>query len=54
MIEPRFVDNDKFGLIGYLTKKEIEFNHLLDLADMGKRQATSQAKTLDLIEGILV
>jgi hypothetical protein len=54
MLEPRFVDNDKFGLIGYLTKKEIEFNHLLDLADMGKRQATKQAKTLDLIEGILV
>lgn len=54
LIEPRFIDGNKFGMIAYLTKKRIEFNHLLDLADMGKRPETAKAKTLDLIEGILV
>ena len=54
LIEPKFVDNNKFGLIAYLTKKHIVFNHLLDLADMGKRQSTVKAKGLELVEGILV
>jgi hypothetical protein len=54
IIEPRFIDDNKFGLIAYLTKKHIVFNHLLDLADMSKRKSTQKAKGLDLIEGILV
>jgi hypothetical protein len=54
LIEPRFIDGNKFGLVGYLVKKHLIFNHLLDLADMGKRQATQKAKALDLVEGILV
>lgn len=53
IIEPRFIDDNKFGLIAYLTKKHIIFNHLLDLADSQKRVNTCKARGLELIEGIL-
>jgi len=53
LIEPRFIDGNKFGIIAFLTKKKIEFNHLLDLADMSNRVNTQKARGLELIEGIL-
>lgn len=54
IIEPRFVEADKFGVLAYLCKKKIEFNHLLDLGEAVRRVQTTQARGLELIEGILL
>jgi hypothetical protein len=52
LIEARIVDESKFGLIGYLTRKHIVFNHLMDLSAQA-RVSKVKAKGLELVEGIL-
>jgi hypothetical protein len=51
LIEPRFIDDSKFGLIGYLAKKHLVFNHLLDMSVKSIEKA--KPKALDLVGGIL-
>jgi hypothetical protein len=52
IIEPRFLDQNKFGIVAFLTKKHLVFNHLLDLT--ARTTETARPRTLDLVEGVLV
>jgi hypothetical protein len=52
LIEARIVDGDKFGLVGYLARKHIIFNHLMDLSAQAS-VAKAKAMGLELIEGVL-
>ena len=51
IIEPKFIDETKFGLVGYLARKHLVFNHLMDMSV--KHIEKAQAKGIELVEGIL-
>jgi hypothetical protein len=52
LIEGRVIDDTKFGVIGYLTRKQLVFGHLMDLSQSAI-STKAKPKSLDLIAGIL-
>jgi hypothetical protein len=51
IIEPRFVESGKFGILLYLTKKSLVFNHLLEAGR--ERRETATPIGLEIIEGVI-
>jgi len=52
IIEPRVLDNTKFGFVGFLAKKQIVFSHLLD-KDAQAFKDTTKPAGLEILEGVL-